>query len=52
VAAELQDGDVMLVDAREQNERDEPGTIAGAVHAPRGMLEFSRNATATGSNAH
>jgi rhodanese-related sulfurtransferase len=40
VAAEMQRGDVMLVDVREQNERDQHGTIAGAVHAPRGMLEF------------
>ncbi len=40
VAAELQRGGVMLVDVREQNERDEHGMIAGAVHAPRGMLEF------------
>jgi rhodanese-related sulfurtransferase len=40
VAAELARGDVMLVDVREQSERDAQGTIAGAVHAPRGMLEF------------
>ena len=40
VASELAGGNVMLVDVREQNERDENGTIAGAVHAPRGMLEF------------
>lgn len=39
VAAELAGG-VLLVDVREQSERDEHGTIAGAVHAPRGMLEF------------
>ena len=40
VVAELGRGDVVLVDVREQNERDEHGTIAGSVHAPRGMLEF------------
>jgi rhodanese-related sulfurtransferase len=40
VAAELEGGDVVLVDVREPNERAEHGTIAGAVHAPRGMLEF------------
>jgi rhodanese-related sulfurtransferase len=40
VAAELERGDAILIDVREQNERDEHGTIAGSVHAPRGMLEF------------
>lgn len=40
VAAELEGGDAILIDVREQNERDEHGRIAGAVHAPRGMLEF------------
>ena len=40
VAAELERGDAILIDVREQNERDENGTIAGSVHAPRGMLEF------------
>jgi rhodanese-related sulfurtransferase len=40
LAAELHRGGAMLVDVREQNERDEHGMIAGAVHAPRGMLEF------------
>jgi rhodanese-related sulfurtransferase len=40
VAAELAGGDAILIDVREQNERDEQGTIAGSVHAPRGMLEF------------
>jgi rhodanese-related sulfurtransferase len=40
VAAELDSGDAILIDVREQNERDERGTIPGAVHAPRGMLEF------------
>jgi rhodanese-related sulfurtransferase len=40
VAAELDSGDAILIDVREQDERDERGTIPGAVHAPRGMLEF------------
>ena len=40
VGAELESGDAILIDVREQNERDENGTIAGSVHAPRGMLEF------------
>ena len=40
VGAELESGDAILIDVREQNERDEHGTIAGSVHAPRGMLEF------------
>jgi rhodanese-related sulfurtransferase len=40
VAAELEGGDAILIDVREQNERDEHGAIAGSVHAPRGMLEF------------
>jgi rhodanese-related sulfurtransferase len=40
VAAELAGGDAILIDVREQNERDEHGAIAGSVHAPRGMLEF------------
>ena len=40
VAAELARGDVLLVDLREPEERAQTGTIPGAVHAPRGMLEF------------
>ena len=40
VAAELAAGDATLIDIRELGERAEAGTIAGAVHAPRGMLEF------------
>jgi len=33
-------GDAVLVDLREPAELDNDGMIAGAVHAPRGMLEF------------
>ena len=40
VATELERGDVLLVDLREPNEREQSGTIPGAVAAPRGMLEF------------
>jgi rhodanese-related sulfurtransferase len=40
VAAELTRGGVLLVDLREPEERSEKGAIPGAVHAPRGMLEF------------
>ena len=39
-AAELAQGDALLVDLRETGELAEQGTIPGAVHAPRGMLEF------------
>jgi rhodanese-related sulfurtransferase len=40
VAAELDAGSVVLVDVREPVERDDQGVILGAVHVPRGMLEF------------
>ncbi len=40
VAAEVERGEALLVDLREPEERAEQGTIPGAVHAPRGMLEF------------
>jgi len=40
MAEEVERGDVLLVDLREPDERQEHGTIPGAVHAPRGMLEF------------
>jgi rhodanese-related sulfurtransferase len=39
-AAELESGDVLLVDIREPAERAQTGAIPGAVEAPRGMLEF------------
>jgi rhodanese-related sulfurtransferase len=45
VAAELQHGEALLVDLREPAERVEQGTIAGAIHAPRGMLEFYADPT-------
>ncbi|MBA3450847.1 MAG: rhodanese-like domain-containing protein [Chloroflexia bacterium] len=40
MAAELEQGDALLVDLREPSERAEQGAIPGAIHAPRGMLEF------------
>lgn len=47
VAAELREGDVLLVDLREREELAERGVIAGAVHAPRGMLEFYADPTSS-----
>ena len=38
--AELGDPDVLVADIREIQERVDLGTIPGAKHAPRGMLEF------------
>lgn len=40
VAAEIRRTEVLLVDLREREEVDSQGTIPGAIHAPRGMLEF------------
>lgn len=40
VEANLFTQDALLVDIREPEELDEHGLIAGAVHAPRGLLEF------------
>jgi rhodanese-related sulfurtransferase len=45
VAAELQTGNVLLVDLREAEERAQHGCIPGANHAPRGMLEFYADPT-------
>ena len=36
----LGDGDVLFVDIRDVRELDREGMIPGALHAPRGMLEF------------
>lgn len=38
--AMLDDPDVVVVDIRDPRERDRSGFIPGAVHAPRGMVEF------------
>ena len=40
VADEMEGGNATLIDIREPEERAQNGAIAGAVHAPRGMLEF------------
>lgn len=40
VASELDGGDAVLIDIREDHERAEGGFIPGSVAAPRGMLEF------------
>lgn len=45
VALELTDPRVVLVDLRETEERQESGVIPGAIHAPRGMLEFYADPT-------
>ena len=38
--AQLDDPDVVIVDIRDAAERARTGTIPGAVHAPRHMIEF------------
>jgi rhodanese-related sulfurtransferase len=40
VATEVKEGKTILVDLRESEERVQNGSIPGAVHLPRGMLEF------------
>ena len=45
VAAERATGDPLIVDVREPAERDEHGSIPGAISAPRGMLEFYADPT-------
>jgi rhodanese-related sulfurtransferase len=45
VAAEVQGEKTLLVDLREKDERTRDGVIPGAVHAPRGMLEFYADPT-------
>ncbi|MBW3556091.1 MAG: rhodanese-like domain-containing protein [Actinobacteria bacterium] len=40
VASEMQSGGPLVVDVRESEELKANGRIPGAVHAPRGMLEF------------
>ncbi len=47
VSAELARGDALLVDLRESNEREQNGTIPGAMHASRGMLEFYADPSST-----
>ncbi len=45
VNEELQKSNVTLIDIRESEELKQNGRIAGAVHAPRGMLEFYADAS-------
>ncbi|MFN8660237.1 MAG: rhodanese-like domain-containing protein, partial [Thermomicrobiales bacterium] len=45
VAGEIASSDVLVVDIREPEERRTHGAIAGAVSAPRGMLEFYADPT-------
>jgi len=40
VKTEMEEGQVTLVDLREPAEREQTGSVPGAVKAPRGMLEF------------
>ncbi len=40
VAAEVEEGDALLIDIREDDERVQNGAIPNALRAPRGMLEF------------
>ncbi len=45
VAREMAAGGAVLIDLREPEERAQHGTIPGAIHAPRGMLEFYADPT-------
>ena len=45
VAAALEGENALLVDLREPEERAQNGVIPGAIHAPRGMLEFYADPT-------
>lgn len=45
VDKEVQNGDAVLVDIRDAPELEEHGRIPGAVHIPRGMLEFRADTT-------
>jgi rhodanese-related sulfurtransferase len=47
VARERTEGDPLLVDIREPEERARLGVIPGAVTAPRGMLEFWADRTSS-----
>lgn len=47
VAREIENGDALLVDIREPDEREKNGVIPGAVAAPRGMLEFYADSTSS-----
>lgn len=40
VKAAIEQGNITLIDIRESEELKQQGRIPGAIHAPRGMLEF------------
>lgn len=40
VATEIHTGTPTIIDIREADEREQSGSLTGALHAPRGMLEF------------
>lgn len=44
-AKEVQGGDAVIVDLREAEELATSGRVPGAVHVPRGMLEFRSDPT-------
>ena len=46
-ANELGSGGAVVIDLREPDERVRDGAIPGAVHAPRGMLEFWADPTSS-----
>ena len=41
VAAEIEGGEALLIDVREEDERLLEGALPNAMHVPRGMLELS-----------
>jgi rhodanese-related sulfurtransferase len=45
IDAEIARGEALVVDLREPGELADTGTLPGAVHAPRGMLEFYADPT-------
>jgi rhodanese-related sulfurtransferase len=45
LAVELRRGEALLVDIGEAEEQAEHGSIRGAIHVPRGMLEFAADPT-------
>ncbi len=47
VAAEVAQGNTVLIDVREPEERIQNGAIPGAISAPRGMLEFYADTTSS-----
>lgn len=47
VEEQLQNGDTVLVDIRDASEVEANGRIPGAIHIPRGMLEFRADTTSS-----